>query len=110
GPRRPAAGRGVVRPRAVDRPRRLVLREGDRAIGREARGGQHLVRVNVIYNKIPHHAGRSGYDQVLRYLQRRVDVDNLPGDIPRLVPLRAMEWAARRASMEWYSAWSLALE
>ena len=45
------------------------------------------MRVNVIYNKIPHHAGPSGYDQVLRYLERRIDIDNLPGNIPRFVPM-----------------------
>jgi len=68
------------------------------------------MRVNIIYNKIPHHAGRSGYDQILRHLQQRIDVDNLPGDIPRFVPMWAMEWVASQASMEWYSAWSVALE
>jgi glycosyltransferase involved in cell wall biosynthesis len=68
------------------------------------------MRVNLIYNKIPHHAGTSGYDQILRHVEGRVPVDNLPGDIPRLVPMKALQWVADRAAVEWYSPWSIGLE
>jgi glycosyltransferase involved in cell wall biosynthesis len=68
------------------------------------------VRVSFIYNKIEHHAGLSGYDQIHRFAEERIEADNIPGDIPRLMPMKAMEWLAKRASMEWYGPWSLALE
>ena len=76
------------------------------------------MKVNLIYNRIPHHAGRSGYDQIARFLAGRVPVESLEADVPRMIPWKAWEWMAdhsrewiaARSGMDWYDIWGLSLE
>jgi glycosyltransferase involved in cell wall biosynthesis len=68
------------------------------------------MKVNLIYNRIPHHAGRSGYDQLARYLARRVSVETVEGYEPTGLIGRTWAWGARRSGMEWYEEWSVGLE
>lgn|SRR3990172_6594915 len=76
------------------------------------------MKVNLIYNRMPHHAARSGYDQIARYLADRVPVERFEGDIPKIIPWRVWEWftersgewIANRSGMDWYDPYSLTLE
>jgi glycosyltransferase involved in cell wall biosynthesis len=68
------------------------------------------VKLSVAYTHLSHHAGRSGYDQVVRYLASRTPVERLEARMPRHVPWRAWQWADRRMASEWYDIWSLTIE
>ena len=68
------------------------------------------MRVSLAYTHLSHHAARSGYDQVVRYLADRVAVDRLEAKMPRHVPWRAWQWADRMLASEWYDIWALTIE
>jgi len=74
--------------------------------------------VNLIGNRIDHHAGHSGYDQLARYLADRMPVRTLADYMSPLIgdwawwwiAHRSGPWVARRSGMEWYETYSLSLE
>ena len=75
------------------------------------------MKVNFVYNKIPHHAGHSGYDQIARYISRQIPVNTIEADVPGFVPWRVWswlagrsDWIAARSGMDWYDIWGLNLE
>ena len=68
------------------------------------------MKLSVAYTHLSHHAGRSGYDQVVRYLAARAPVGRLEARMPRHVPWRAWQWADRQIASEWYDIWSLTIE
>lgn len=76
------------------------------------------MKVNLVYNRIPHHAGHSGYDQIVRYLGGRVPVRSLEDYMTRFISdyswaaiaERSSGWVARRAGMDWYDTYSFSLE
>lgn len=68
------------------------------------------MRVNVIYNRMPHHGSYAGYDQVARYLAAKVPVEKIQPYMPRFIPDRTRQWLVRQSGMEWYEDWSLDLE
>ena len=76
------------------------------------------MKVNLVYNRIPHHAGHSGYDQIVRYLQGRLPIRSLEDYMTRYISDyswwtiadRSSAWMARRAGMDWYDTYSFSLE
>lgn len=74
--------------------------------------------VNLIGNRIDHHAGHSGYDQLVRYLADRTVVRPLDDYLSPIIgewawwwiAQRSGPWVARQAGMEWYETYSLSLE
>ena len=69
-----------------------------------------MMGLTVVYNRISHHAGRSGYDKLVDYVALRMAVHRLDHYHPPLVPQSVQTWLATRPGMEWYDNWSLALE
>ena len=68
------------------------------------------MKLSVAYTHLSHHSGKSGYDQVVRYLAASAPVERLEAQMPRHVPWRAWQWAERRVASEWYDIWSLTIE
>jgi len=76
------------------------------------------MKVNLVYNRIPHHASRSGYDQVARYIADHCMVERIISHVPKLIPWNAWRWIAEssadwigaRTGVRWYEAWALTLE
>ena len=68
------------------------------------------MKLSVAYTHLSHHSGKSGYDQVVRYLAASAPVERLEAQMPRHVPWRAWQWAERRIASEWYDIWSLTIE
>ena len=79
---------------------------------------ERKMKINLIYNKIPHHASHSGYDQLARYLVDKVATNNLESDVPKWIPWPVWSWMAdrfgpwisARSRMDWYDIWGLSLE
>jgi glycosyltransferase involved in cell wall biosynthesis len=75
------------------------------------------VRVSLVYNRAPHHAGPSGYDQIARHLGRYVATATVPGAGYDVLP-GAWEWIAERSytwmpaltGLDWYDPWAVGLE
>jgi len=55
------------------------------------------MRINVVYDRWPHHAKRSGYPLIAQALARHVDVRRLGPSHPRVVPRRLTWWMVARA-------------
>jgi glycosyltransferase involved in cell wall biosynthesis len=76
------------------------------------------VKINLVYNRIPHHSLHSGYDQLARYLSDQLFTESLESEGPRLVPWKAWQWMTENSGelisywsgMKWYEMWSLMLE
>jgi glycosyltransferase involved in cell wall biosynthesis len=76
------------------------------------------MKVTLIFNRIQHHAGRSGYDQLARYLRGRLPVKNLEDYMTRIISGyawayiagRSGPWMALRSGMDWYDTYSFSLE
>jgi glycosyltransferase involved in cell wall biosynthesis len=66
--------------------------------------------VSVAYTHLPHHAGRSGYAQVVRYLEAQTEVERLEATMPSHVPWRLWQWAENQLAGEWYDIWALTIE
>ncbi|HEV2200682.1 MAG TPA: glycosyltransferase family 4 protein [Bryobacteraceae bacterium] len=69
------------------------------------------MKIQLVHNRIPHHASHSGYAQIHRYLQDLVPVENLhsvsgPAPILRWVWDRLID----RSETDWYNTGSLSLE
>ncbi len=60
------------------------------------------MRVNVLYDRWPHHAKHSGYPRVAQALARHVDVRRLSPSHPRLIPNRPLQLMAARAGKPAY--------
>jgi glycosyltransferase involved in cell wall biosynthesis len=76
------------------------------------------MQVNLVFNRIQHHAGHSGYDQLGRYLVGRVPVKSLEDYMTRVISDhawgyiadRSSDWMDRRSGMDWYDTYSFSLE
>jgi glycosyltransferase involved in cell wall biosynthesis len=76
------------------------------------------MKVNLIYNRIPHHATHSGYDRVGAYLAGRMPVRMLDDYMARLISDSAWAWIAdksggwmtRRSGLAWYDTYAFSLE
>jgi glycosyltransferase involved in cell wall biosynthesis len=84
---------------------------------RPPRGLRRALRVNLVYNRIPHHAGPSGYDQVARHLERYATVTTIDGVGYEVLP-SVWEWVAEHwrspiqavSGLEWYDPYAASLE
>jgi glycosyltransferase involved in cell wall biosynthesis len=76
------------------------------------------MKVNLVFNRIQHHAGRSGYDRIARYLGERVPVKSLEDYMTRVISDhawgyiadRSSGWMAECSGMDWYDTYSFSLE
>jgi glycosyltransferase involved in cell wall biosynthesis len=76
------------------------------------------MKVTLVFNRIQHHAGHSGYDQIARYVTGRVPVRNLEDYMTKVISDYAWayiagsssRWMARQADMDWYDTYSFSLE
>ena len=68
------------------------------------------MRVNVVYDRYPHHATRSGYPLLAEGLARHADVRRLAPAHPLAIPRRLTRWMADRAGMPQYGPRSAELE
>jgi glycosyltransferase involved in cell wall biosynthesis len=68
------------------------------------------MRVNVVYDRYPHHATRSGYPLLAEGLARHADVRRLAPGHPLVIPRRLTRWMAAHAGMPQYEPRSADLE
>src|ERR1051326_4700377 len=77
-----------------------------------------LTKLNVIYNRIPHHASHSGYDQIVRHLADRVPLNRLNDRFGSMLPDHtwwrlaesSSRWITGWSGMDWYDTYSFSLE
>ena len=68
------------------------------------------MRILLSYYPVPHHAGRSGYHQLGRLLAERAGAETLEIEHAPRLPTSLETRLIRRAGLEWYDEWALALE
>jgi glycosyltransferase involved in cell wall biosynthesis len=75
------------------------------------------MNVTLVFNRIQHHAGHSGYDQLARYLTSRVPVRNLEDYMSDIsgyawayIAGSSSAWMSEQADMDWYDTYSFSLE
>src|SRR5690242_7091169 len=101
-------GRGCTTSTPIAAPTAAGSPAWTAGIDRPDPGARPPMKVNLVYNRIPHHAGRAGYDQIVRYLQGRVPIRSLEDYMTRFLSdyswaalaERSSGWVARRAGMD----------